>query len=33
MEGRWEKGLVGKVEEEEGEEDALKGVEGLKVGD
>ena len=37
MSGRelWERGLVGKVEEEEeeGEEDALKGVEGLKVGD
>ena len=35
MSGRelWEKGLVGKVEEEDGEEDALKGVEGLKVGD
>ena len=35
MSGRelWEKGLVGKVEEEEGEEDALKGVEGLKVVD
>ena len=35
MSGRelWEKGLVGKVEEEDGEEDALKGVQGLKVGD
>ena len=35
MSGRelWERGLVGKVEEEEGDEDALKGVEGLKVGD
>ncbi len=35
MSGRelWEKGLVGKVEEEDGEEDALKGVEGMKVGD
>ena len=36
MSGRelWERGLVGKVEEEEeGEEDALKGVEGLKVGE
>lgn len=35
MTGRelWERGLVGKVEEEDGEEDALKGVEGLKVGD
>ena len=35
MSGRelWERGLVGKVEEEEGEEDALKGLEGLKVGD
>lgn len=35
MSGRelWEKGLVGKVEEEEGEEDALKGVEGLNVMD
>lgn len=28
----WERGLVGKVEEEDGEEDALRGVEGLKVG-
>lgn len=36
MSGRemWERGLVGRVvEEEEGEEDALKGVEGLKVGE
>ena len=35
MTGRelWERGLVGKVEEEDGEEDALKGVDGLKVGD
>lgn len=35
MSGRelWERGLVGKVEEEDGEEDALRGVEGLKVGD
>lgn len=35
MSGRelWERGLVGKVEEEDGEEDALKGVEGLKVGE
>lgn len=35
MSGRelWERGLVGKVEEEEGEEDMLRGVEGLKVGD
>ena len=35
MTGRemWERGLVGKVEEEDGEEDALKGVEGLKIGD
>lgn len=35
MSGRelWERGLVGKVEEEEGEEDALRGVEGLRVGE
>ena len=35
MSGRviWVKGVVGKGEEEEGEEDALKGMEGLKVGD
>lgn len=35
MSGRelWVRGLVGKVEEEDGEEDALKGVEGLRVGE
>ena len=35
MSGRvlWEKGLVGRVDEEEGEEDALSGVERLKVAD
>lgn len=35
MSGRelWERGLVGKTEEEEGEEDALKGVEKLKIRD
>ena len=35
MSGRvlWESGLVGKVEEEEGEEDTLRGLEGLKVED
>ena len=34
MTGRelWERGLVGKGEEEDGEEDALIGVEGLQVG-
>ena len=33
MSGRelWERGLVGRVEEEEGEEDALGGMEGLRV--